>query len=419
MAMKRLPAAILAIFLGLAGQAQRCDSDLRFAGLLQRDPEVAARQQAIETFTREWIREQDPAVRGRSIITIPVVIHVVWQMPEENISDDQIQSQLDVLSEDFRLLNNLTLIPGNFLPFAADVELEFCLARRTPEGEPTTGIVRVPTAVNNVGTALAGGERAIYYSDLGGSDAWDPTTFLNIWLGRRQFFPGEASFPAEGLANPAEDGIVIDPAFFGTSGSVSPPYHLGRTLTHEIGHYFNLFHLWGPGGEGSCMEDDEVADTPLQSVTYVGECPFGPQFSCGTPDMYMNYMNFTDDACMALFTTGQKARMLAALHGPRAGLLFSDGCIPASAVDNREDRLQFKLFPNPGSRQVTILLPPALHFPVRLLLLDPSGRILQQQTLNTAGSYQLDLPSALPDGFYLIKMDDGSEIFTKKLIIVR
>lgn len=404
----------------LQGHAQRCDAERAFSTLLATDSALAARHQQIETFTENWIAaRRDEASSGKSgtIVQIPVVLHIVWQTPAENIAPDQIQSQLDVLAEDFRLLNNLSVVPESFLPLAADLELEFCLARRTPDGEPTDGIVRVQTAVNNVGTAMTGGERVIYYSELGGSDAWDPSSYLNIWIGRRQFFPGEASFPAEGIANPAEDGVVIDPEFFGSTGSVNPPYHLGRTLTHEIGHYFNLFHLWGPGGEGSCLDDDEVADTPLQSVTYLGECPATPQLSCGSPDMYMNYMNFTDDACMGMFSLGQKLRMLAALNGPRSGLLVSDGCLPPLST-TEANATPIHVYPNPTRENIRVELPPGLTYPAEVRLLAMDGRSLLSREADGPGVLELDL-TALNPGFYLIKMTAGTEIFTKKLIIVR
>lgn len=220
--------------------AQRCISQERLAAYLQQHPDAETARADLENFI-----QLQQAVQTRSTMDIPVVFHVVWNTDEENISDEQILSQLEVLNRDFRRTNNSAgLIPSLFQSLAADMELNFCLARRSPDGASTNGILRRQTSFPFMGDRIANGRKSVCYTAEGGSDAWDTGRYVNVWVARRQFFPAEASFPGMGAA--AEDGIIISPPFVGTTGSAASnqPYHLGRTLTHELGHYFNLYHLW-------------------------------------------------------------------------------------------------------------------------------------------------------------------------------
>ncbi len=260
----------------------------------------------------------------RSPVALPVVVHILWHRPEENIPDEQVLSQLDALNLDFQALNgDLANVPSIFQDRIASVDFHFCLATVDPTGAPTSGITRTYTD-NSIGI---GGTPNIHYDGLGGKDAWDPNRYINIWVARfAGGVGGTAAFP--GQAVPAEDGIEVDFRQFGTVGT-EPPYHLGRTLTHEMGHFFNLHHLWGPAFDSCCEEDDFVSDTPVSCDSYLGTCPVPTlPSSCSEPDMYMNFMNFTDDACMALFTPGQRDRMWAALQQARPGLAASDACLP-------------------------------------------------------------------------------------------
>ncbi|MCS6917355.1 MAG: M43 family zinc metalloprotease [Chitinophagales bacterium] len=290
------------------------------------DPEYAKNRESIELFTQKWIQENPAGLRN--VVTIPVVFHVVYNTTAENISDAQLMSQLDVLNEDFRRLNpDAGSTRAGFAAVAADCEIEFCLAQRDPNGNPTNGIVRVYTTKTSFNS-----NNDVKKSATGGSDAWDRNSYLNIWvcdltgglLGYAQFPGGPA----------ATDGIVIDYAYTGRGGSALPPYHLGRTATHEVGHWLNVFHIWGDDGN-SCGGSDLVSDTPNQADETYG-CPLpAARISCSNGpdgDQYENYMDYTDDACMNLFTLGQKARMQAVLApgGARASLLSSLGCLPPS-----------------------------------------------------------------------------------------
>lgn len=402
---------------GLWGQ--RCISQDRLAQYIHEHPGAQAVRTELERFTGQWTGETPLAVQPRTAVTIPVVFHVVWRLPEENISDEQIQSQLAALNQDFRLLNNTSgLIPAFFQPLAADLELNFCLAKRTPEGLPTDGIVRVNTILPFIGDRIAGGRKSITHPVGGGSGAWDPARYLNIWVGRRQFFPAEASFP--GAAAEGEDGIIIDPSFVGTTGTAADnqPYHLGRTLTHEAGHYFNLYHLWGPGQPGSCAQSDEVADTPVQSKSYLSECPSHPQITCGTADMFMNFMNYTDDACMAMFSHGQKTRVWAAINGFRQGLLDSDGCQPVVSVQEPEAGLYIKIAGNPATDFIHLRTRGMEGKPLAWRLADSRGIECARGSAEAAADMALPV-GGLPGGVYVLQIQVQRVRIVEKVIIIR
>ena len=278
---------------------------------LQQDPKRAAKMEAIERFTQEYLANPNRAVTG--VVSIPVVVHVIYNNSTENISDAQVLSQIDVLNADFRRMN---ADQDNTWPQAADSEIEFCMASTDPSGNPTNGITRTSTSV----TAFSANDN-MKFNSSGGKDAWPAGSYLNIWvcdlsgglLGYAQFPGGPAS----------TDGVVIDYAYFGTIGTATPPFHLGRTATHEVGHWLNLRHIWG---DGPCSVDDFVTDTPTSDAANYG-CPIG-HVSCSTTDMVQNYMDYTDDACMNLYTTGQKNRMRAVFDtgGARQSLLNSTAC---------------------------------------------------------------------------------------------
>ncbi len=328
---------VFIVFVGLPIQAQQettvppCLHDARRAVNLKKHPELVQRRAALESFTQKWIKNNKEKTRmtaKSSVITIPVVVHVVWHEQLENISEEQIYSQLEVLNTDFRMLNDTSAIPNEFAHLAADIEIEFCLATTDPNGNPTTGITRTFTSLDQVGIAKDNLDNYfIYYDSLGGKSSWDTEHYLNIWvceLANSGNLLGYASAPSTSPF--VEDGVVIDYRYFGTTGTAenSFPNELGRTATHEVGHFFNLEHMWGPE-DGGCGVDDFVADTPEQS-TYYFSCPTYPKTSCGSSDMFMNFMDYVDDRCMYLFTEGQKARMQAALNGPRLKLSQSDRC---------------------------------------------------------------------------------------------
>lgn len=268
---------------------------------LQEDPGLADRMNQIESFTENAILHQDRLVNGK--IEIPVVVNVLYRTTAENISSAQIQSQIDVLNKDFNALNtDFNQVPALFSGVKANVGISFVLDQ----------VIRKSTTKTSWGT-----RDAIKKTKSGGLNPTSPTTKLNLWVGTiGGGILGYAQFPG---GSSATDGVVIDPLYFGVTSntSASYPYNLGRTATHEIGHWLNLRHIWGDATCGN----DLVSDTPQHDSANFG-VPAYPHYSTctGTPvEMTMNYMDYTDDRGMYMFSNGQKSRISAIFisGGPR------------------------------------------------------------------------------------------------------
>ncbi len=285
-------------------KSRRCYSAEVYEKQISQRPEILKNLELIEANAKQYLKNSNQ--KAASVVTIPVYVHVLYRTNRENISLSQINSQIDVLNEDFRRTNSdANRVPSQFANLAADTQVQFRLVdvdrRRTSRRSWDPNRERMK------------------FASQGGINAVDPTNYLNIWICNIQggtlgyaYLPGTA--PTQG-----HDGVVIGPQYFGTTGSVSAPFNLGRTATHEVGHYLNLRHIWGNGG---CNVDDRVADTPVSSTANYG-CPSFPTTHCGTTDMTMNYMDYVDDRCMYMFTEGQKSRMRAVLasNGFRAELV--------------------------------------------------------------------------------------------------
>lgn len=276
-----------------------------------------------------------------TLVTIPVVVHIV--LPDPSIvTNAQVLSQIAVLNADYTGGNaDTSQLPAEWKQLLGDMSVQFCLAQRTPGGDPSSGIVRVTTTHGPFNGGTDAGAQVKYASN-GGSDAWDPEKYLNIWVCHLAGnLLGVATLP-DGSFPAAEQGVVILYTAFGTTGTASGNYNGGRTTTHEIGHYFSLRHIWGDddsdGSISRCTQDDGVDDTPLQGRRTYG-CPstFPQLDNCTNTSpgfMFMNYMDYTDDDCMHLFTEGQTSRMRTAMETLRPGLLTSDGCQPVTLAEN-------------------------------------------------------------------------------------
>ena len=278
----------------------------------------------------------------RLVYTIPVVVHVIHNGESigvgTNISDAQVLSQIQVLNEDFRRMSGTNGF--NTHPDGADVEVEFCLAQQTPDGCVTNGINRIDMSTTSTSWSGPGGNTDTV---LKPATYWDASKYMNIWsvnftsttlLGFAQFPGGAAS----------TDGVVVGHQFFGTDDdpnvTISGVFNLGRTLTHEVGHYLGLYHTF----QGGCTEvdgGDLCADTPAvaSSSSNTNICNTGND-SCpipaDTPDMVENYMDYSQDSCMNVFTNDQKARVIATITGSanRPTTLTSNVCTPLASVND-------------------------------------------------------------------------------------
>ena len=374
------------------------------AAQLAADPAQAQRMAAIEAHTRQLLA--NPALKRTTTgtVIIPVVVHVLYNTAAQNISDAQVQSQLTVLNEDYRKLNmDASKTPAIYAGLAADANVQFVLAKRDPSGLATSGVIHKYTK-----TASWSTNDAVKNSKRGGDDAWDASKYLNLWacnLG--QGLLGYAQFPG---GSPSTDGVVILYSAFGSrakysAGTYISAYDLGRTASHEVGHWLNLRHIWGDDS-GACTGSDQVADTPNQGAENYG-CPAFPHVSCSNSgDMSMNYMDYVDDACMYMFSTGQSSRMnaLFSAGGARVGILTSlGGTAPRMALPTGTS---VSFYPNPASSVLTLDLPAgadAARYAVRVY--DMRGHEMTQARYDSRGQVEV---GALPKGLYYVAIGNGT-----------
>ena len=298
----------------LSADVKRCGAMEHLQWRKSQDAGLEKRMQKIESDMQFWLLNHSEQKR-QMVLTIPIVVHVVYKTASQNISDAQIKSQIDVLNEDYNRVNaDTTNTPSVWKNIASGVNVQFCLASRTPDGYPTNGIIRKQTSVS----LFSSTNDAVKHSSQGGDDAWPASDYMNIWVcNLGSGILGYGEFPG---GDPSIDGVVVLFKNFGRMGVVVPPYHKGRTTTHEFSHCFNLYHIWGDDN-GACTGTDYCADTPNQANASQG-CPTFPLTdSCTTSSpgvMFMNYMDYSVDTCVNMFTQNQIQRIIACLNSLRS-----------------------------------------------------------------------------------------------------
>lgn len=389
----------------------------------------------------KWMGTQSRIKSSNSeeVYTIPVVVHIIHQGEAIgeglNLSEERILSQIRVLNEDFRRKEGTRGFNNH--PDGGDARIVFQLAQTDPFGKATNGIVRVNMNEREdppfSGSMIALGA---YYS------FWDPSQYLNIWTfpGVQDFGLGEARFPISDLPGLEDepgfsipgidslhgvpvseiDGVAVNAHHFGES-NMDSKYNLGRTGTHEIGHFLGLFHIWGDEGfDGSCDIDDYCEDTPNTPARTSG-CPQHSLACDGSPAMIENYMDYTDDECMNIFTNDQIDRMRTVLENSprRNSLLRSPGLFPPDVVDTEEKYFPaLRIYPNPASGQVYIDWQGMESYQAaHLYLFDLSGRMLLSRAFDIFGSEKimLDLP-LVGHQILLLRLVTEKAIIDKKIV---
>jgi hypothetical protein len=290
---------------------RQCGTMILHEYLAETQPGYRATLQRVERFTERNITSGEVDRTIGRLITVPVVVHVVYRRAVENISDAQVKSQIAVLNKDFRAKNaDRNKVPPVWKSLVADAKIQFALAKTDPNRKRTNGITRTKTS-----RAAFPADDSMKTAAGGGHPPWPTDRYLNIWVcNLGDGLLGYAQFPG---GPPKTDGVVVLHSAFGTEGSAAAPFNLGRTATHEVGHWLNLRHIWAD--TLGCGGTDFVADTPNQADPNYQK-PKWPQISCSNGpngDMFINYMDYVDDAAMFMFTPGQVARMNACLAGPR------------------------------------------------------------------------------------------------------
>jgi hypothetical protein len=420
--MKRYVSALCSLIITLPGWSQQP------AWLPQpgRSPQhcQSAEYRAAQFKANPWLVQKAATVTGGSsdasnltshstpsLITVPVIVHIVYHTAAEDITDAQVQSQIDALNADYQKRNADTMeIPPYYRSLAANCGFRFGLALLDTNSQPTTGIVRRYTDVTSFSI-----NDGIKFTASGGDDGWDRDKYLNIWVGNlTNSLLGYSSI----VGGPkATDGVVVLYTAFGTNGTAAAPFNRGRTATHEIGHWLNLIHTWG---DDSCG-NDEVADTPPQQAPDYGD-PSGMILTCGNEpygNLYMDYMDFTDDIGMHLFTYGQRDRMrsLFAPGGFRYPLLSAD--VPVAISDTTSTTADIRAggisaWPNPAVSSITIKIADPAAVGGILEVIDQLGRRVTAIRI-TAPEMLLDV-SGWSSGIYFIGVNGTRISSTGKVI---
>ena len=386
-----------------------------------------------------------------TIFNIPVVVHVMHSntnlaIGNYNITQAQINSQITVLNQDYNKLNaDSNKIPPVFRPFAANIQINFCLAQVDPNGaqmaEPGIDRIYAPSK----GVFLANLKDDYITNSIKPVTIWDPRKYLNIWTVPDMFpasggnmllgfatFPGSSTLP--GLNSPGtltNDGVVIWYKAFGTTGTLDGTYNKGRTATHEIGHWLGLRHTWGDGTCNAGDNSDFCDDTPPTNGANFG-CPVfplivghqnqaGPSCSAVSPGaMYMDYMDYVDDNCMQMFTNDQKTRIVTVMtNSPfRIALNTSTVCNVVGVAENATDIVKANFYPNPSNGFFQLDLKLKNKSNVDIKVFSTIGKLVYETTKTdfNQGLMKFDL-SALSQGIYFVEISSAKGKSTQKINI--
>ena len=422
------------------------------------NPALKVQRTQMETVIRNYIQTQslNPKPASQVVLTIPVVFHVIYKTSTENLSDQIIKDAVDRLNKDYRKLNTdlnaTTCPPQAWRNLAADCEIQFVLASEDPNGSPTTGIVHKPTSLDGFQAQVSptAYDDRMKFNAQGGDDVWDNQQYINFWIVKfTDNTLGRGSFPGT-AAN--IDGIVMSyKTLAGAPGpGIDPRYNLSRTLTHELGHYFGLAHTWGDDGntDGSCNDgqyqcagSDLVDDTPNQCDNHINKPTFpqmdacsnctatsctvtitGTTYNGGAGDpangtMYMNYMDYTDDDHIVMFTLGQKTRMLAIIDQYRPYLKT----ISVTGTANTRALNQLvSVYPNPSTGDIFISgsIPNATSADIMVYNTIGGVVLTKKVALDGAENVKLDINDQ-PEGMYFIQLKTTEGTIVKKAVINR
>lgn len=416
---------------GVSAQSvRRCLSKEAIDYQEQLTPGYAAQVNLQFEQARQWAAQH---AEKRSVYTIPVVFHVVYNTPEENIPDSVIVNQINRLNEDYARLNEDTVnMRGVFQPLAGGTHIRFALAQIDPQGNPSTGITRTASNVQSFGSfaALMGDFsmlETVKSTVDGGMDPWDQTRYLNIWIcdmsiNDMPVLLGYATPPA-GLPNwpvgsipDLEDGVVLQYQAVGDNNpndiGVPDFVVLGRTAVHEVGHYLGLRHIWG---DGDCSLDDGIDDTPDATDASQQDCDTTKN-TCNAdvagmgdlPDMIENYMDYSAETCQNMFTRQQAALMHGVLENQRYDLVHGN---PAGVS---EETIQVSCYPNPAKSTVKVFSGTAMR---SISLYDLNGGCL---SIREVSGYEtvVDL-QGLSEGVYLLVVNGENGQAVPQRIVVK
>jgi len=388
---------------------------------------IANKRSQIEKIANKWEEtHRGTKMQDTALITIPVVFHVVYNTSAQNLHDSLVYSQLEVMNNDYRRTNadtvNTRLV---FDSIAVDTRIEFCLANVDPQGNFTTGINRVQTSTANFATSPF--DNAVKSTSGGGVDPWPTDQYLNIWICDMYFLGnplvlGYAQFPGE---DSITDGLVLTYQHTGYRpwDAAASPANLGRTASHEIGHWLGLRHIWG---DGDCDSTDYVEDTPNADAASQQICtltnntcndainPYWNGFD--PPDMLENYMDYSTDACMNMFSQGQSDRMWSFINTARSSLFTSPKCSGAVGFEEFLPSTSLVIYPNPTKGNFTIEWPGEVSFE-RIEIVNLLGEIVVNDNLLNTFAKHTVVANHLTKGVYFVRMINDAQIITAKVLL--
>ncbi len=449
--MKKLLVIAAACSLVLLGdntkaQNRKCGNELITAEIAK-DP---SKQQAFEAYRMQIKADADAyasskansASKTTGNVSIPVVFHVVLSQAQiDQLGGEQgiysrVASQMQVLNNDFNATNlDINSVPAAFKSVIGNAEINFGLAHRKPDGTGTIGveILIKPVGFNGFGVS----DNNVKNTSSGGLDAWDHTKYLNVWVTNitNSGVLGYAYSPqfTLNLQLPLRyQGAVIH---YGALGSrtgpnqyfVSSVAERGRTLTHELGHFFNLFHVWGNTavGSGNCSDDDDVSDTPRQRDATQSNCPSGVVPNCSNQthaggEMYMNYMDYSGDACTRMFTAGQVNRMRAQIEpGGASYSLTQNGIVMTwpTSISSLEKNNSVQILPNPSNGVFNIQFVNKENQLLYINVMSMTGQTVKRVSIaEQANNYSIDI-SHMPKGLYMLQLGFEEGMISKKVIV--
>lgn len=446
--MKLFTSLVLSVScLGMAAQNAAGVVTKRKCGTVQ---QAASQHQEFEQWMQATLQKDAQFANARKAAiayNIPIVFHIIHSgtvTPARNISQAQVNSQVTILNTDYRKLNsdlNTYVTQPTFVSAAADIEINFCAAKVDP-----TGAVLAEPGIDRINVTTKGWNALPYAtsyieSTVKPGTIWDPTKYFNVWVlqfgGSDIGTLGYAQFPTipsgtapvtdmvgqGGSAN--TDGVVIDYRYIGNVGTATAPYNKGRTLTHESGHWLGLWHIWGD--DNDCSGTDYVADTPNQD----GEnstCPSAGAVvtdACSTtaPGVnYQNYMDYSDDKCMVMFTAGQKARMQAVMANciRRKTLDNAVACAAAVGVgiETTQTAINVSVFPNPTQGELNINVELMNAQDLTVSVINTLGQTVKEikQVQSNGGLIKINL-SDNTQGVYFVTVKCKSGSFSKRIIL--
>lgn len=403
-----------------------------------KNPAYSGNYKTAEQAARLWLQNPknklSASKKTNTIINIPVVVHVVYKNAAQNIPDTQIVRQIQILNQCFRAQNpNHSSIRSEFDTLSTDIEIQFCLAALDPQGNSTTGIIRKPAPSSAAFDPIFNYDK-VKNAATSGDDPWPHDQYLNIWVCDMSFFGtpfvlGYATFPG-GPSN--LDGVVIQSEYFGY-GTAAAPNNLARTTVHEVGHWFGMRHIWADddsGSTGQCDSTDFVDDTPNQGAKSQSDCNLAIN-SCSNeaaywggidpPDMVENYMDYSADACMALFTKGQKARMYSFLNTDPARMAITTSTVGCTVTGIKELFQNFadyvSVYPNPTTNEFHLTITQLTPINLKAEIYNQQGQIVKEiKHLDFQNTISL---SDLSNGLYVVKIYNSEVNALKKITIVK